>query len=66
MQPDVARKDGENWSDFETRHSAKIRDITKALKETGTGTAVPQEIYGWFLVPWSINFFGWNRLTWRR
>ena len=50
QQPDVARKDGENWSDFETRHSAKIRDITKALKETGTGTAVPQEIYGWFLV----------------
>lgn len=50
QRTDVTRRDGENWSDYETRHSSLIRDINKALKETGSGNTVPQEIYGWFLV----------------
>ena len=46
----VSRKDGESWSDYEIRHSAYIRDITKALQAVGSTAVVPPEIYGWFMV----------------
>ena len=50
QRSDVARRDGECWSDYEIRHGAFVREINKALNEVGAKVPVPAEIYGWFLV----------------
>jgi len=50
QKPDVSRRDGEPWSDYETRHDAYIREINKALREIGSSTTVPTEIFGWFML----------------
>ena len=50
QNPDCFRKEGENLNDFEQRHGAYIRDITKAMVENGCTNTVPSEIYGWFAI----------------
>ena len=50
QRSDVSRRDGENWSDFEARHDAFIREINKALREIGSSSTVPTEIFGWFML----------------
>lgn len=47
---EVYRRDGENLNDFEQRHAGFLRDITKAMTETGRTATVPTEIYGWFVI----------------
>ena len=46
---EAVRKEGENLSDFELRHSALVREMSKAMREVGTSSSVPSEIFGWFL-----------------
>ena len=47
---DAIRKDAENLADYDLRHSALLRDMTKAMKEVGASNTVPSEIFGWFVV----------------
>ena len=34
-------------SDYELRHGALLRDMTKAMKEVGASNTAPSEIFGW-------------------
>ena len=47
---EAVRKDGENLADFELRHGALVREMSKAMKEVGTSSSVPTEIFGWFIL----------------
>ena len=47
---EAVRRDGENLSDFELRHSTLVREMSKAMQEVGTSASVPSEIFGWFLL----------------
>ena len=44
------RREGENLADYDLRHSALLRDMTKAMKEVGASNTVPSEIFGWFVL----------------
>ena len=35
-------------ADYELSHAALLRDMTKALREVGSTSAVPPETFGWF------------------
>ena len=50
QQSSVFRKDGETWGDYEARHDHLVRDVSKALKDTGSSATIPSEIFGWFLL----------------
>ena len=51
FQPgEAVRKDAESLSDYELRHGALLRDMTKAMKEVGASKPVPSEIFGWFVL----------------
>ena len=45
---EAVRKDAESLSDYELRHGALLRDMTKAMKEVGASNTVPSQIFGWF------------------
>ena len=45
---EAVRRDGENLVDYELSHAALLQDMTKALREVGSTSAVPPEIFGWF------------------
>ena len=47
---EAVRKDAESLSDYELRHGALLRDMTKAMKEVGASNTVPSEIFGWFVL----------------
>ena len=44
------RREGENLADYDLRHSALLRDMTKAMKEVGASNTVVSEIFGWFVL----------------
>ena len=51
FQPgEAVREDAESLSDYELRHGALLRDMTKAMKEVGASNTVPSEIFGWFVL----------------
>ena len=47
---DSHRREGENMADFEMRHAALIRDMTKAMREVRATEQIPTEIFGWFVI----------------
>lgn len=41
QQSSVFRKNGETWGDYEARHDHLVRDVSKALKNTGSSGTIP-------------------------
>lgn len=50
LRKEAHRKDGEDLAEYETRFRVLMRKLDKAMTNSGSGTGLPSEVYGWFLL----------------
>ena len=48
LRKEAHRKDGEDLAEYETRFRVLMRKLDKAMTNSGSGTGLPSEVYGWF------------------